>query len=68
MRLVAALALGTLLGSASAAIAIRVSGEPGTLRNWAVFFNGEGICLDPWIDPEERSIECSKPYEAIDLR
>jgi hypothetical protein len=53
------LAVGLVLGSASAALAYPFAKDGDHYETgWTVLVRGEALCLDPYVRPSEREIEC----------
>ncbi|THD56407.1 hypothetical protein [Phenylobacterium sp.] len=57
------LALGLALGGVGAALAYPLAREGDHYETgWTVLLRGEALCLDPYVRPSEREIECrSRP-------
>jgi hypothetical protein len=53
------LAIGLALGSAGAALAYPLARDGDHYETgWTVLVRGETLCLDPYVRPTEREIEC----------
>jgi hypothetical protein len=56
------LAVGLALGGASMALAYPLARDGDHYESgWTVLARGQTLCLDPYVRPSEREIECRSP-------